>query len=226
MRRMKTGVTTNARLLQEQFAAEGLKFNRRGRMGYRCLFVTLTYRPGETWAPDHIKQTLQACRKWHDRLGLKMRYVWVAELQERGVVHYHIIFWLRNGYTFPEFDTRGWWPYGMSNIKSAQKPVGYLVHYAKKAKDTAHEFPAGARIHGCGGLEVHARIEARWWRATKQAREYFGGVVMNIHKITGGWVHRPTGELWRTPWRVLKINGLLHLTKINLNEPEFIPCPF
>jgi hypothetical protein len=223
LRRMKTAVTTNARLMEETF---GRKAARRGRKNWWCAFVTLTYRPGVMWTPRHISETLAACRKWCDRLGIKCSYVWVAELQERGAVHYHVIFWMPRGYMLPKFDQRGWWPYGMTEVKAARNPVGYLANYAKKAKETEHEFPKGCRINGAGGLDVPGRIEARWWRAPKDAREMFGTIV-NLKRATGGWFiqdpeHPFAGLFWRTPWRVIRINGHFHLTKANLDQQESI----
>ena len=215
---MKHGVITNARLMQESV--------KRGGFLARCAFVTLTYRPGETWNPRHISETLAACRKWHDRLGQKMRYVWVAEMQERGAVHYHVIFWLRRGYKLPFFDKRGWWPYGDSNASWAKgdkrtggeirNPVGYLAKYASKGAE-GPAFPKGIRINGAGGLDVAARIEARYWRAPQDAREALGQGA-DIRRITGGRFDAVSGLFWRSPWRMLRINGNHYMTKVDLEK--------
>ena len=55
---------------------------------------TLTYKgDNRQWRPEHISRYLDALRRWHyNRTGSKtVRYAWVAELQARGVIHYHVI---------------------------------------------------------------------------------------------------------------------------------------
>jgi Protein of unknown function (DUF3296). len=36
-----------------------------------------------------------------ERRGHKLPYVWVAELQKRGALHYHVLLWLPRGLTLP-----------------------------------------------------------------------------------------------------------------------------
>lgn len=211
LRKMKHGVLTSARLLQEQATANGKRT--------RAAFVTLTYKPGEQWHGRHISETLQAARKWHKRLGLRMSYVWVAEMQQRGAVHYHIIFWLPRGYCMPKFDQRGWWPYGQSNAKWARSPVGYIAKYASKGKD-GPAFPKGIRISGAGGLEAEGRRVCRWWRAPADCRETLGPLA-DIRRIIGGRFDAVTGLFWDSPWRYLLVNGVPNLLKISKGET---PC--
>lgn len=208
LRKMRHGVITNARLVDETV--------RRGSRRHWCAFVTLTYRPGESWAPHHISSTLKASREWHRRLGLKPRYVWVAEMQERGAVHYHVIFWMPNGYKLPKFDTRGWWPYGSSEVKKARNPVGYLAKYASKGEE-GPAFPKNIRINGAGGLDDLARVEARYWRAPQAAREALG-VLADIRRTTGGRFCSRTGLFWRSPWRMLRLAGQFVLTTLTNEE--------
>lgn len=213
LRKMKHGVITNARLMEETCARQ---HGRMGRKKWWCAFVTLTYKPGEAWQPNHLRDTLTAAREWHKRLGIKMRYVWVAEMQERGAVHYHVIFWMPNGYKLPKFDTRGWWPYGSSEVKKARNPVGYLAKYASKGDD-GPAFPKGIRINGAGGLDIPARIEARYWRAPQAAREFLG-VLADIRRTTGGRFDAHSGLFWDSPWRMVRIAGQFVMTK--LSNPE------
>jgi len=208
LRKMRHGVITNARLVNETMLRDKRRF--------WCAFVTLTYRPGETWAPQHINATLQAARKWHQRLGIRMRYVWVAEMQQRGAVHYHVIFWMPNGYKLPKFDSRGWWPYGSSEVKKARNPVGYLAKYASKGED-GPAFPKGIRINGAGGMDLSARIEARFWRAPQACRDYLGALA-DIRRINGGRFDALTGQFWRSPWRMLRLAGQFVLTTLTNEE--------
>lgn len=205
---MKHNVITAARLHQEAMGRGGRRF--------RAAFITLTYAPGQAWNGRHISDTLSACRKWHTRLGLRMRYVWVAEMQERGAVHYHIILWLPFGYTPPKFDQRRWWPYGSSNAKWARNAVGYIAKYASKGKD-GPEFPKGIRIQGVGGLEIECRRVARWWKAPSECRTHLGEAA-DIRRINGGRFDAVTGLFWDSPWRYLVVNGIP--TLLNTNEAQ------
>jgi hypothetical protein len=206
LRRMKHGTITASRLINEAMGRGGFRF--------RAAMVTLTYAPGHTWEPQHLSATLKAARQWHQRLGIRMRYVWVAEMQERGAVHYHLIFWLPRGYKLPLFDRRGWWPYGSSNAEWARNAVGYLAKYASKGDEGA-AFPRGIRISGCGGLEPEGRRVMRYWRAPAECRECLGEAA-DIRRIKGGRFDAVTGLFWDSPWRFLFINGDPHLTKAQL----------
>ena len=124
-------------------------------------FCTLTYRPGINWEPRHISQCLKRGRKWCDRRGVPFRYVWVAELQKRGMLHYHLAIWLPKRIQLPKFDKQGWWPHGMTQRVIAENAVGYLMKYLSKISEF-HEFPKGARIHGYGGLTKQARDICAW----------------------------------------------------------------
>jgi hypothetical protein len=205
---MKHGVLTNARLLSEACATSGFRF--------RPVMVTLTYAPGETWQARHIKAFLNAARMWHKRRGQPMRYTWVAEMQERGAVHYHVIFWLARHLQMPKPDKRGWWSYGASKIEAVRHAVGYIAKYASKGED-GPAFPRGVRIHGAGGLDLEGKRVARWWRAPSEAREFFGEAA-DIRPISGGRVCARTGEFWRTPWRFVFLNGTPHILKIGAIE--------
>lgn len=134
------------------------------RPGFRAPYVamlTLTYRCVEDWRPEHITACLHTIRKWLARRRVRLHYVWVAELQKRGALHYHVALWLPPGVTILKADQAGWWPHGATNIEEARKAVPYLLKYLSKGMDTAG-FPKGARIHGSGGME-HALKRSRRW---------------------------------------------------------------
>jgi len=129
----------------------------------RVIMVTLTY-AGDNgdWEPRHISRLIKCLRQWCKRRAVSCRYVWVAELQKRGVIHYHMAIWLPKGLTLPKPDKQGWWPHGMTKIEQARKPVAYLMKYL--SKDTSKcfgSFPRGARIYGVGGLN-DLRCVRRW----------------------------------------------------------------
>lgn len=209
LRKMKHGVLTAARLNDEQL--------RRGGFRYHAAMVTLTYAPGHTWNGRHVSAFLHAARQWHKRIGKRMHYVWTAEMQERGVIHYHVIFWLPSGYRLPKPDQRGWWPHGSTRIDPARTGVGYIAKYASKGAE-GPAFPRGVRIHGAGGLDHDGKRQARFWRAPSEAREYFGPAA-DIRPITGGRVCSLTGLFWKSPWRLICVNGEPHMFRIEGNHP-------
>jgi len=167
------------------------------RPGFRPDYVamlTLTYRDVGQWNPRHVSDALREARKHLKSLGHRLRYVWVAELQKRGALHYHVAIWLPAGVTLPKFDSAGWWPHGASNIVAARAAVPYLMKYLSKGLDTSG-FPKGARIHACGGLE-HAMARAKRWlgypafvKARADSRDDWR------RSPGGGWVD-PQGEIW------------------------------
>lgn len=174
---------------------------------------TLTYAgTNANWRPEHISRYLDALRKWHYAVtGSKtLRYAWVAELQKRGVIHYHVIFWLAGGLTPPKGDLswkrkdrRGlvhWeppmWPHGMSRRDKSTAPVAYLMKYASKVESkNVGSFPHGARIHGAGGMDAPGRSIRRWvlWPAYVQGN---ASVADRFRPAPGGgYLNAETGEL-------------------------------
>jgi hypothetical protein len=131
----------------------------------------LTYRGVYDWQPRHLSDCLKVARRWCQKQRARFRYVWVAELQQRGAIHYHLAIWL------PKFDKNGWWPHGMTQRVTAKNPVGYLMKYLSKI-GPLQAFPKGARIHGYGGLTQDARGICSWlnlpsWCENGQPLSYY-----------------------------------------------------
>lgn len=203
IKRMRTAVGHAARLLHFDAHME------RDAQRWNKKFITLTYAEANAWRPGDFTKFRKALREWCVRRNVKCRFVWVAEIQmERyratgqAVVHYHVVVWLPKGKFLPFADAQGWWPYGKTNITTAQSPVGYIAKYASKA-EAAHAglFPKGARMHGCGGLEPEARRHIRYWQAPFWVRDALTGRA-DIRKVPGGYMDRLTGEFLASPWRV------------------------
>ena len=155
-------------------------------------FVTLTYRGVYDWRPRHISDCLKALRKWCKRRGVPFRYVWVAELQQRGALHYHLAVWLPKKIQLPKLDKQGWWPHGMTQRIIAKSGVGYLMKYLSKITP-AHRFPKGVRIHGSGGLNQQARNICSWLNLPSWCKQQYGvGEVKTSH---GRRVVCATGEI-------------------------------
>lgn len=175
--------------------------------GFVPWFITLTYRTVDQWRPDHIKDYLKRIRSWLYRKGLKLHYVWVAELQKRGAVHYHLLVWFPKGLWIPMSDRRGWWPHGFTESKPARKRVGYLMKYASKGVDSVHKFPKKCRTYAVGGLTQVIRQRVRFWRAPKWFRSQLpdGSTHLNcdIRRISGGCIEKLSGFQAFSPWRYL-----------------------
>jgi len=109
----------------------------------RLVMVGLTYRPGEEWNPNDIREFMSKVKR---KLGEKLLgYAWVSELQERGAIHYHVLMYFKKGTRFPLPDKSGWWKHGSSSVTSAKSPW-YVLSYTKKAYQKNYEFfPSGAR---------------------------------------------------------------------------------
>lgn len=199
--------------LRKGLGVAAKQLHNQGPVGQQIWMQTLTYAgDNRDWKPEHISRFLDALRKWHySRTGSKTtRYAWVAELQQRGVIHYHVIVWLSSGLTPPKPDT-AWrrrdkqgnvyveppmWPHGMSNRLRSTAPVAYLMKYASKIESkNIGRFPHGARIHGAGGLDPSGRSIRRWvlWPAYVQGN----ASVSDTYRPApgGGFVNAETGEL-------------------------------
>lgn len=164
----------------------------------QAVLVTLTYRPGCPWQQGDIAAYCKRARDWLRRRGIAARYEWVIELQQRGAPHYHVMFWLPHGVKLPKPDVAGWWTQGMSNIKAATRPVGYLVKYATKGE--SGELPKGARLFGVGSpdgdhkLLAHRKGLPSWLDAVASP----GTRCVRVTRV--GWVERDTGEVHRSPF--------------------------
>jgi len=163
-------------------------------------FVTLTYRCVDDWRPQHIGRCMDKYRRWCARKGVACRYTWVAELQNRGAVHYHLMVWLPVGVRMPMWDKtttyRGrtqeaFWIHGMTNRQVAKTGIAYLMKYLSKMGEF-HEFPEGCRTSGMGGLDDHSRLIRSWMNLPEWAKREYG--VGDLTRINGALYVLATGE--------------------------------
>lgn len=195
---MKHHVRTAGRLVKETMARGGAK--------WRAVFVTLTYRPGVEWAPDHIAKFSDCVRKWGTRQGVKPGYLWVAEMQQRGAVHYHAVIWIPARLQLPRPDRRGWWKHGASQVQSVKRnAVGYLMKYVSKGAGDSPDLPRGCRMCGSGGLDAMARDEFHYWRLPRYVRERVEVGERCTRAPGGGWVSRSSGQVWRSEFGLFGI---------------------
>lgn len=198
------------------FAARAHGVTSKGHRTDRPYMVTLTYRgTNADWSPRHISDAFAAVRKWCKRQGASFRYVWVAELQRRGVIHYHVACWLPRRLSMPKWDKRGWWPHGMTNVIRAKHATAYLMKYLSKgSQDTLGSFPKGSRIYGVGGLDTSLRRARGWLR-----RPAFVQGNSSIHSpwrraVGGGWADGD-GVIWPSEFAREWIAGSARITRVH-----------
>lgn len=204
--RMRRSILTAAKEIESRSLGKG-------RAQSRPVMVTLTYRDDGMWDPKHVSRFVERIQKWATRRGFVLPYVWVAELTQRGRVHYHCIFWVPRRYSLPKPDKQGWWPHGMTNVKALRSGAAYAAKYATKGDDNA--FPKGLRLHGRGGLDESERMAVRWWCHAKWVREHFPFAADDVRKVVGGYLARATGEFLPSPWRVFLSGGKVYAYRID-----------
>ena len=169
----------------------------------RALMITFTYEGVDDQQPCDLSNCLRHMRQWCHRKSVDFRYVWVAELQGRGALHYHLIVWLPRHLMMPCPDKQGWWPHGSTNVTAARSGVGYMTKYASKLRSKLKDgvsFPKGYRMHGCGGLpDDHREFRSHFLRP-----QWLRDLTKYTDKIRpapgGGFVSKITGELFPSPW--------------------------
>lgn len=166
-------------------------------------FVTLTYRGVDDWRPDHIARCMDRYRRWCHRKGIQARYVTVAELQQRGAIHYHLVVWLPRGVRMPKWDTptvtpsgreaAPFWPHGMTNRQRVRaSATAYLMKYLGKLTPY-HVYPKGCRTYSVGGLDQQARAIRSWSRLPYWVQCLYG--VGQVVRRSGRLVLTDTGEI-------------------------------
>lgn len=178
-----------------------------GGFRFKRLFVTLTYAAVDGWGPKDIAAYLTTAREWARRRRFKLRYVWVAELQQRGAVHYHVCMWIPRRHKLPLADASGWWRHGRSNLSTVKSGATGLMAYLRKymskmGPDESVALPLGARMFGSGGLDREQRREIRYRVAPYWVRDALG-TYADIRRVVGGWCDRLTGLFVPSPWKVI-----------------------
>lgn len=164
--------------------------------------VTLTYVGVNDWRADHISMASEQYRRHCARNRVPCRYLWVAELQKRGAVHYHLIAWLPKGVSMPHWDrstttaggrhVKAFWSHGMTNVEQARTGVGYLMKYLSKLDDVS-AFPPHLRLYGVGGLNTQARQVRGWYNLPEWAKREHG--VGDLRRMGSRLIVVETGEV-------------------------------
>lgn len=218
--RLRKNVGIAARL----FAASHVKGTRHDR----AIMVTLTYAGDNSdWRPKHIAKFTNCLRMWCKRHGIRPKYVWVGELQKRGVIHYHIVVWLPKHLMLPKPDKQGWWPHGMSNVVAARKPVGYLMKYlSKDASKSFGSFPNGCKKYGIGGLRDLACVR-RWFNYPRFI-QCIADVSQRFQRVAGGGWADADGVHYPSEYEYAYVDGKPAVRRVyeheKLIEPDGAFC--
>lgn len=198
------------------FAARAQAVAERGHRSDQVRMLTLTYRDGRDWRPKHVSELLKRMREWMRARNVAMRYVWVAELQKRGVIHYHLAFWLPYGFKVPMPDLCGWWPHGSTRIELARNAVPYLMKYLSKGSDKAGcwRLPQGARMYGVGGIDHALRRARRWLGLPAFVRARASHLCDWKRAPGGGWVD-PDGVIWASEWARARCGPFLAFERLH-----------
>lgn len=226
LKHMQAGVRASARMIADDLQAANVR--------YRSALITTTYRDGAAWDRRDISRLLTHYRKWAERRGAWVRYVWTLELTRKGRPHYHVVLFLPRGVTPPLPDKQGWWSKGCTNAQWARSPVGYISKYASKG--TNGELPSGARLWGCSALGAAGRCRLLWHLAPFWLRRLIPHDE-GVKRLKSWWVNATTGWSYLSPWVIDKVAGgvlTLRYRGFTLDDvfiPQFAgdlppdPCP-
>jgi len=126
---------------------------------YKRLMVTLTYRPQESYKADDIRRYLKSVKRL--LLSKVKAYAWVAELQKRREIHYHVFFVLELDTLLPKPDESGMWTHGLSQVAVAQSPYYLLKHLGKQYQKDLSKFPRSCRLYSISFRVLNYRKQFR-----------------------------------------------------------------
>jgi hypothetical protein len=184
--------------------AGGAENPQTGFVSGRWAMVTLTYAECDNWQAGDIGKFVRCVRSWLARRGHAFCYVWVAELQKRGAVHYHVLVKLPKGVTLPKPDNRGWWRFGCSKCEWVRVSArNYLAKYVSKGASDARDgrkLPRGARMCGSGGLPAAGRDWLRWLTSPAWVRAECEPIDRPRRVAGGVWLD--DGVFLPTPYKI------------------------
>jgi len=173
----------------------------------RKVMFSLTYEPGKEWEKNDIRDFNLALRKYIPKEKL-LGYAWVAEMQERGAVHYHAYWLFYKDIYIPEPD-KSFWDKGSSKITTGNSPY-YLVTYVGK-EEQKEGYPKGLRAYSVYlNKKLVSKMEYKRYELSgkprwlvKELEENYKGVVYpEFDKMYGGYLVRERGESFfiRSPY--------------------------
>lgn len=189
-----------ARLLQWASTVNNIDDNQKKAVRY--VGITLTYRRVEDWNAGDIRDCLDIVR--HSLGDNLIAYAWVAELQKRGAVHYHLALVVKRHSNIPRFDRAGWWPHGMTKIQSLKHVSGsYLIKYLQKGSDeNGNKFPKGLRmfavvVRKSALVTSYDRLTFRLSGAVGRVRRFvMEHLELSTYDADWSWKAHVNGQWW------------------------------
>jgi hypothetical protein len=176
--------------------AQAIAAMRLKRKRTRMIMVTLTLRPGAAWQANMIREFMLTVRKiLKNRL---LGYAWVAEMQRRGAVHYHVLLVVPSDARLPKPDRAGLWAHGSTRIETARK-AWYIVKYTQKFEEGVI-FPRGLRLFAVFIARDAVSVAERWefrlstlprWMIDLMREDYR---LWSWERVRGGYALAPPGE--------------------------------
>jgi len=206
--RMRHNVWLGVCMLQELIA----------KAGGRLVMFTLTYASLGDWAPRHMSNMV----RWLRRQNVK-EYVWVAELQKRGAIHYHLLARFADGQRWRKPGAeKGGWSHGFTWVTDGVTKPFYIMKYLQKGSPnaTSSGFPKGARLYAvCQQLIRASEFKAQYdWRDGHlpawsrddgkdtldriSSRRVAGGVSYRGWTELSPYTRRPFADLDRIDWQM------------------------
>jgi hypothetical protein len=114
----------------------------------RVYEIGLNYKPGETWKQHDISDYLKNMQNYTGRENV-VGYSWVAEMQKRMEVHYHLeIITVEACRKIPFPDKKGHWKNGGSERDEVSCiNIGYLTTDYMQKKEQKSNYPKGIRVY-------------------------------------------------------------------------------
>ena len=157
---------------------------------YRLIMVTLTYAMASDWHGRQVRQLTE----WSKRKGC-VGHVWVAELQERGALHYHVLILWPGTEPWIKPVAGGGWEHGFTWVTDGVKYPWYIMKYMQKGLNdgNGNQYPRGARLYGISQSIVRSmRYEQRLvYRENQVPAWYREGAedcdtVLSGYRVRGG----------------------------------------
>lgn len=196
--------------LQKAIYAWGVDVAYRLAVPWRgCALLTLTFAGGDREAARGAIRSF--IDKIKDRYKIRF-FFWWAELQRRGMIHYHIL--IPNSPWIDEVWLRGAWNFGFSSVRwlDGSRGIGYALKYARKMKKRyQQDYALFSKLFRNFRAYSSNRLRdwfARSWKFPGWLREKIWELGECPVRVDSGWLFKATGEVVRSPWGLVGLERL------------------
>ena len=134
----------------------------------RLVMITLTIAKIEDYSPGMIRDYVKKLKR---QLGNNLYgFAWVAEMQERGAVHYHMAVCMKKYTRIKTPDTSGMWEWGSSNLKTARTSYYLCSYIGKERQKDLAMYPKSCRVYSVSYRLPEGAI-SRYWEELKEAKK-------------------------------------------------------